>query len=878
MKTYSLTVLLFSILITSLCFAQIPKYQRLAIPEMNFSLTKEHPSKTITAFCLDGDIYVPRNLDEQPSALYTKVLSDPENVKVYIGNSTPINLQTAIDRKLLQITLYSELGVGFKNRTNLPIRVQVSRNAMLGTESINQDLNIGTLSPAADGFNGMDYKKKQDIIWKERLLQKQGLKSDAVDGDITNDRASIEKFQRKLDIDPVGEKADETTELTMKLWEERNVQEKLIKDIKIKYDDLFQGKEPDDIKLTEILDQLYRFQQESKIDVPKGVINHNTYQFLEGYSKIKHYLGRRDASFTVERDGNRLFVPYGRELLEIEDVPGSSRFIVHNREPITWNTISSIQQKKAAFLQQQVTDNTYNYIYLGSINNGKMDFYYNGKKFSIELQNSDDYDQLYSKIQTATGSDLKDNKQMLFLGDVFQDNSLIDLYQMEQEKIYWVDVPSFAHFAEDKLGVGRVSYVRDIETFNSITSDNQVLKQTFLSFDKIEGIQYSYGLVDIRTSGSSTQVVFKGQNGAPKVWQFAREINMSEIRKACEEYGNGLLRMDELKDRTKDYVDILEEIRKKSGVKRIVSVEHNELDASLLWALHGKDPNIYFYRDNPDFQKSLDNAQQTVIPVVDLSFLLVSNTGDTTSKAKFSTLRNLGVKTVFSDSLKAFVNALKNPAYKQINMVIRVRDDRFAFVDDILSYEDMREILQGMNSGKDYIHLVTNGDAKLLELFAGSGKFKRVILTQYQEGDHESYSNAINAMLSFFGYFTPAITYLDDDDFLFTGTLLRDTRNILGNNFVKLQDGRYKIQLHKISQIQRKQLNSHNNFYDDIRQKSVLPNKNSERAPGNIDDLLKKVGIEQIRKFEIKQGKRNYLLGIPRWKVNVPKKSPSSPC
>lgn len=846
------------ILLTPPILAQVPAYQRLAIPPGEFKLTASEPVVEIRAYCVDGDILV----ESSPSPHYTKILSDPQNMTVQVGNHAGISMQQAIEQGVLQVTVLENLMIEIKKNTAQPVSFSVRKNGIFGTEMINKDLHIGTLPVARDG---QEYAANQRVIWRQRALQKQGFKKDPVDGIALHDAEALARFQASIGVSEANDPGSELTRIALDNWE--NTFDRVTPSIyfSVYYPDLREQ------NLTNIGKGFVRFAEDAKLrpaDIKNGGSAYVIDQ-IKQFDNVRFNINGSMATLPVRKAGKNWQVLLDADLLTIEKIPGAGLGLkVLKRELPSLDQIHGIQKESRAFFSTHQPEG-YNVINLGPIEGGTMDVYCNGQTHRIELKSTDDGPALYEKIRQTVGNDWKTKEPILIAGDLFE-NSGVPYRTIEQKDLSWLGAHKFASELRE-YGKQPVNYVRDMEAFLKITPENKFLQESFLRFPELKDLPYDVGLVDLRSQGTTAQAVLERKGHLTRLIQSERKVDIGATRKAMTRYAAGLLSMDELITQTKDYADMLEEIQKQAGTNKLVTMEHDELDAAQLWALHDKGNQVQFYRDEPDLDQSLRNVKTGIKAQTIRSCILVSCPLDKASMERLKVLSADGIRVIFNDSLRYFRKVLRDSVYSQLSWVTSIKGGEFRFADGTLSYARMHERLAEINYPKDYLHIICNPEDSLMQHFAASGKFKRVWMTAYDPQDSLSKQTAIAILPEIFRNFSPAVSYLGEDAFMFEPESRGALKKILGLNDVTLKDGRVRIQLNKVTLKQWKQIEKLY-LYDNLIRGSVLPKRNNKPVNLEMDDIFNDVGRERIREFKGLKDKRNYLLGVPRLKVCLPPK------
>jgi len=840
-------LLMSGMLILSLTInAQIPKHQRLAFPDMEFSLTKSNPTFSEKAYCLDGDILV----DGGGSLKYLEVLSSPANAEVFIGSAAAISLQEAFRRKLLRTRVAGDLTVTFEKLTPENVRVKFYRYVALGTEPISKDLSIASL-PIASGE--IYYRIQQEEIWRERLLQKLGFKTSPVDGIGSGNENSIKQLVRSLGYDPAEDGITYIAETGLLIWEESSEQRKVVAYLRSHYPDQTADDFASFFKL------LKKFSDDSKFGLDQlrktkgGIIK----DFLYDTYYIKTAVNGEINGLYPCKAGENWQLLYGDEILTISQNNTGGYFRVLDREQVSLKKIQEIQAAKKEQLSRASELEDYNYLYFETAEGSELRFFLNGRNYSLTLPDGLPPGKLYEQIRTASAGNWKNDKSLLLVGDCWQNNlyaSGMDMAEISRE----LSLQSPGH---------DVFFIPDLSAWLDITPDNQQLKRSFLDFQNLpqSSLPDGFTLADLRFGTDRAQVVMVRHKYQPRVWTFSGQVDITGTRQAVKDYAAGLISIGELTERTKDYVNMMEQFVKENYPMNIVTAEEGELDMARLWALHKKPDYIRWIRDDRDYAGAMARAAQKVITVPQATCILVSRPVSDPLRHQLDSLKILGIRIVYNDSLEAFRKVMDNTALKQIIWLTAWENGSFVFKERTCTVVELTDILkEGMQ--KDYIHIISNGSRDLADRFAGTARFTRVIYTEYIPQDSVSFDRATGIIMECFRRFIQGNAYLDAFLVDFFGKGSADYKRILGTNFVKTADGRYRIRLKNITPVQWKALEKAK-LKEEVMSKSVWPQNKDSRINWEIDQIIEEIGREHIRNFKVDLDKNNYLLGIPGLKV-----------
>lgn len=111
-----------------------------------------------------------------------------------------------------------------------------------------------------------------------------------------------------------------------------------------------------------------------------------------------------------------------------------------------------------------------------------------------------------------------------------------------------------------------------------------------------------------------------------------------------------------------------------------------------------------------------------------------------------------------------FREKLEDGDYQQITLVARTAGDGVVFSDRWVSATEIRHWLSSLNDSKQMLYLVTDGGSAIVSTFADSGKFDRVVLSRFGDGDIESFAAALGQVSAIFAELGPATIRVTPDD------------------------------------------------------------------------------------------------------------------
>lgn len=187
--------------------------------------------------------------------------------------------------------------------------------------------------------------------------------------------------------------------------------------------------------------------------------------------------------------------------------------------------------------------------------------------------------------------------------------------------------------------------------------------------------------------------------------------------------------------------------------------------------LHGGISGVRFVRDIPNTIQSLEHVAKTLQEQsksrLILSTVPLDQLNCATCSQAVDAIRKLGAY------LPEFDEALTWPQFRekfedvdneQIILVARTAGDGLVFSDRWVSAMEIRYWLASLNDSKQVLHLVTNGGSAIVSTFADSGKFDRVVLSRFEEGDIDSFAAALGEVLAVSAESGPATIRVTPDD------------------------------------------------------------------------------------------------------------------
>jgi len=225
----------------------------------------------------------------------------------------------------------------------------------------------------------------------------------------------------------------------------------------------------------------------------------------------------------------------------------------------------------------------------------------------------------------------------------------------------------------------------------------------------------------------------------------------------------------ELRDKTQQYFAFLDGLRTRFGARRFFTRETGQINAETVYRIHGGDPDIEFPRDIPDARTSVDHLASKIQPAVShsvvASTVLLSGAQATPGlQNDLDVLDSLLVRVNAPVSYPAFAALLDDKTMSQITLIVRADGDSLRFADRPVSLKTIAADVADIPK-KDFLHLITNGGQEVVDAFAESGKFKRILVTRYQLGDFKSFEQACRRIADYFQSFGVSTAVWRADDF-----------------------------------------------------------------------------------------------------------------
>jgi hypothetical protein len=298
--------------------------------------------------------------------------------------------------------------------------------------------------------------------------------------------------------------------------------------------------------------------------------------------------------------------------------------------------------------------------------------------------------------------------------------------------------------------------------------------EAYIEMKSVDAAQLAgVGLLDLRFAAGTKRAAFRTALKAGFL-----PIDNREAVQSSYDYVQGLVSNPDRPDTVAEFRrrsrPLFEYLRKASasvGASKIVTFESGDFDVDAFVALHGGIPGVRFVRDIPDTKGSLEHAAKTISEQSKSRLILSTVPLDQLSCATCSlavdAIRKLGAYLPeFYEPLtwRQFREKFRDTDYQQITLVARTAGDGLLFSDRWVSATEIRYWLSTLDDSKQLLHLVTDGGSAIVSSFADSGKFDRVVLSRFQDGDIGSFAAALGEVSAIFAESGPATIRVTLDD------------------------------------------------------------------------------------------------------------------
>ena len=278
---------------------------------------------------------------------------------------------------------------------------------------------------------------------------------------------------------------------------------------------------------------------------------------------------------------------------------------------------------------------------------------------------------------------------------------------------------------------------KDINMLSQLNSD---MRESYTDFS-LKDTSDNCILIDFRFSKESPQLLVKTKKDGIRIVK----LN-SDSKLISEESFNQIKDFKELKSVTFPVYTILKKlVEDNPGSNIFLTKEQFRISLSSIWDIHSKSEDI---SNDIHFINGLSSNDTKLQPplvkeISDTTFLstvLLKETKDNDVNAETGAIT--GISIIAGITWKKFQEQLLGSTGKQNIFMIRTINNYLVFSDKTISYKKVKKFLKIIPKN-NLIYLISNGDNNLLELFADSNKFQRVILSRFENCNKKSFILAI---------------------------------------------------------------------------------------------------------------------------------------
>lgn len=399
-------------------------------------------------------------------------------------------------------------------------------------------------------------------------------------------------------------------------------------------------------------------------------------------------------------------------------------------------------------------------------------------------------------------------------------------------------------------------HVETVRQLKLLKNENIDLAKHYFEVDAIQNLERDMAFVDLRSASLQPQMIVKtGQNRAQvltldktypqTLYECAKSL------KADLSSGKNFT-YEELLARTQPFNETQQAVAKHTGAKKIVTAEYDGVNSELVNRLHNENPQTIFKRDQADFERSVHNAT-LVIPSEFEASIFLSSAGldsfNTDISTVFSKIRASGVPCETGLTIDRFEEILADSNLTQITLVARVNPAGLILADGVVSFSQLESKLFTLDlseaSGKEFIHLVTNDGFRLTQVFSESGRFEKVITSNYTLGNEQSLAMALDNVWSFYRNFSQEVCLLTKKELKKLEKKTPGTIELLSGR-TRIEGKTVQVDVGKLSRKQKASLSKA--VLDFFGEK--LFGKGQSYQPQTIDSKLDAMQQERIRQFK----------------------------
>jgi hypothetical protein len=212
-------------------------------------------------------------------------------------------------------------------------------------------------------------------------------------------------------------------------------------------------------------------------------------------------------------------------------------------------------------------------------------------------------------------------------------------------------------------------------------------------------------------------------------------------------------------------VDFLKGIAAQYHTNKMVLIEDGNFELASITKLYSDADSLQLMRDIADVSVSVNHFAKSILPTLGQSaVLLTAKLGPLNdsrllgSRERLYQLEGNAFSIRDGTSWSDFTDILEGEDATQITLIVRTAGAGLVFSDRWVSFDEIKDAITDAKT-KDLIHIVTNGDIRVEDMFAESKKFNRVVLSRFKSGDLDTFSSALDNVLAYYtAWSLPVIT------------------------------------------------------------------------------------------------------------------------
>jgi len=435
-----------------------------------------------------------------------------------------------------------------------------------------------------------------------------------------------------------------------------------------------------------------------------------------------------------------------------------------------------------------------------------------------------------------------------------------------------------ALLSDDSGFTAKMAQLSDISEgdLSALENASAPLRRSYVDMKLLRSVPDDFAVVDLRYTGDPPRILVRDSGGPPRLMTL-HSVNTADLNRGWDlirdlKTGKVDRSMEQLREEIKPLGDALDEIASNLPNRKLVTIDEDERDIRLIAALRGDSHVIY--PDQPNLSASLSNAREivsaSVRDAVVASTVPLPRSGPAELRGIITTVRRVESYMYAIDApltWQSFRQLMTDPVVKQITLIARESRGGIVFSDRWMSLAGIHLFLLGLAQQKEFLHLVTNGGPAVVDAFSSSGRFRRIVLTQYASGNLDSFNDALENVAIFFEMFTAPVAVFSVADF----------DSLLGQNPATAEAFRgaseasgTEVRLHLDRVPAEVRQNTPSGARRTILDRVPFRDDNPNRS---IDALIDRIGRDRIQKARTapagvrKAGEK--LQSIPRLKVEL---------